>query len=111
MRPGTFTCIEGRVSMGRLATLEGRETEMREIHSSRESASLPLTPQGERHYSVTEVARLWNLSRDSVRRIFRREPGVLVIGDRYITLRIPESVLQRVHRRLRNADNLQKARS
>ena len=97
--------------MGRLVTLEERQTEMREIQSSRESASPSLTPHGERHYSIPEVAGLWNLSRDSVRRIFRREPGVLVIGDRYVTLRIPESVLQRVHRRLTNADALQKARS
>lgn len=103
--------ILGKVSMGRLVTLEERQAEMREIQSSRESASPPQTPHGERHYSVTEVAVLWNLSRDSVRRIFRREPGVLVIGDRYVTLRIPESVLQRVHRRLANADALQKARS
>ena len=66
---------------------------------------------GERHYSVTEVAKLWALSRDSVRRLFRREPGVLVMGDRYVTLRIPESVLERVHRRLSNADDIQKARS
>ena len=103
--------ILGKVSMGRLVTLEERQTEMRDIDSTRESESLPLMPCGERHYSVTEVAGIWNLSRDSVRRIFRREPGVLVIGERYITLRIPESVLQRVHRRLRNADDLQKARS
>jgi hypothetical protein len=62
----------------------------------------------ERHYSVAEVAELWNLSRDAVRRLFQKEPGVLVIGDArpkygrrsYTTLRIPESVLQRVHRRL-----------
>jgi transcriptional regulator GlxA family with amidase domain len=76
-----------------------------------ESLSVFQAPHGERHYSVSEVATLWSLSRDSVRRIFRREPGVLVIGDKYVTLRIPESVLQRVHKRLTNADDLQKARS
>jgi len=97
--------------MERSVTLEERQTEMREIQSSRESALPTLTLHGERHYSVSEVAGLWNLSRDSVRRIFRCEPGVLVIGDRYVTLRIPESVLQRVHRRLTNVDAIQKARS
>lgn len=59
----------------------------------------------ERHYTVAEVAVLWNLSKDAVRRVFQNEPGVLVLGDtnprrrkrRYLTLRIPQSVLERVH--------------
>lgn len=61
----------------------------------------------ERHYAVMEVAELWNLSPDKVRELFKHEPGVLVIGDRnphhkrrYLTLRIPQTVLQRVHNRL-----------
>ena len=61
-----------------------------------------------RHYSVPEIAELWNLSDDAVRKIFEKESGVLVIGDqrpsirkrRYTTLRIPEDVVERVHRRL-----------
>lgn len=60
----------------------------------------------ERHYTVEEIAEAWNLSKDAVRRIFRNEPGVLVLGTdhrrrkkrRYETLRIPLSVLDRVHR-------------
>src|SRR5436853_428893 len=59
----------------------------------------------ERHYSVPEVAGLWNLSSDAVRKLFQNEPGVVVLGGqdsthkrRYTTLRIPESVLQRVYR-------------
>lgn len=61
----------------------------------------------ERHYAVIEVAEMWNLSADKVREIFEREPGVLVIGNRnphqkrrYLTLRIPQTVLLRVHNRL-----------
>jgi hypothetical protein len=61
----------------------------------------------ERHYAVIEVAEMWNLSPDKVREIFEHEPGVLVIGDRkprykrrYLTLRIPQTVLLRVHNRL-----------
>jgi hypothetical protein len=62
----------------------------------------------ERHYSVAELAALWNLSADKVRRLFQGEPGVLVFGDtqprygrrRHTTLRIPESVAERVYRRL-----------
>jgi hypothetical protein len=63
-----------------------------------------------RHYTVAEVAALWRLSDDLVRKLFAKEPGVLVIGDRtlhmgrrrYTTLRIPEPVVERVHQRLLN---------
>ena len=62
----------------------------------------------ERHYTVKELAALWKLSANTVTRIFRDELGVLRIGrDRprrgrrsYTTLRIPESVVQRVYGRL-----------
>lgn len=61
----------------------------------------------ERHYAVDEVAEMWHLSPDKVRDLFENEPGVLVIGDpsarhkrRYRTLRIPQTVLNRVHTRL-----------
>jgi len=36
----------------------------------------------ERHYAVTEIAEMWNLSVDKVRELFENEPGVLVIGER-----------------------------
>jgi len=59
----------------------------------------------ERHYSVSEVAALWAISEKTVRRIFGGEEGVLRWGNAettrrraYQTLRIPESVLVRVHR-------------
>jgi transcriptional regulator GlxA family with amidase domain len=61
----------------------------------------------ERHYAVDELAELWGMSDDFVRRLFLNEPGVVVFfkyrpGRRtYRTLRIPESVAERVHRRLR----------
>jgi len=61
-----------------------------------------------KHYTVAEIASMWSLSDDAVRKIFEKEPGVLAIGDthprlrkrRYTTLRIPEDVVARVHRRL-----------
>jgi hypothetical protein len=62
----------------------------------------------ERHYSVAELGTLWNLSEKTIRRMFENEPGVLRWGKSearlrrgYITLRIPESVALRLHRRLR----------
>jgi AraC-like DNA-binding protein len=59
----------------------------------------------EHHYTVAEIAEQWNLSRDTIRRIFRNQEGVLIYrkdnrktGTRpYETMRIPESVRDRVH--------------
>lgn len=88
------------------ASPEDRQRWMRDRH-----APTPLPPCvslfAERHYSVKEVAALWSISPDAARRIFQNEPGVLALGDqssphrrRYTTLRIPESILERVHRRM-----------
>src|SRR6516165_2032308 len=68
----------------------------------------PLPPCTGRHFTVQEVAELWRLSDDLIRRLFEAEPGVITIGGtrstgrrrRYVTLRIPETVLESVHRRL-----------
>jgi len=64
----------------------------------------------EKHYSVSEVATLWNLSEDTIRNIFRDQPGVLKIGSSfkrrargYVVLRIPESVVQKTHQSLRKS--------
>jgi hypothetical protein len=61
----------------------------------------------ERHWTPEQLGELWSLSADTVRRMFEQEAGVLVIERprsrgrrRYRTLRIPESVAVRVHRRL-----------
>jgi hypothetical protein len=64
----------------------------------------------EKHYSVEQIGELWGLSTRTVRKLFENEPSIIVFGNtgslkkrRYLTLRIPESVLLRVHRRLRKA--------
>jgi hypothetical protein len=91
--------VRNRVSLGE------KQEWLREKNSTNSSSSTA-TPFFERHYSVAEVASKWNYSQDVVRNIFQDEPGVLVLGNegshkrRYTTLRIPESVLERVHRRL-----------
>ena len=61
----------------------------------------------EQHFQIPEIAKLWNLSEDTVRSLFKAEPGVLVIARpgtakkrKYVSMRVPESVLHRVHRRL-----------
>ena len=69
-------------------------------------------PCSEKHYTVQEIAELWAVSTDTVRRIFAHEPGVMRIGKplttrrrQYITIRVPASVFRRVHDRL-TAGNL-----
>ena len=77
-----------------------------EAHLASSDPDAERTRASERHYAVADVAKMWKLSRDAVIRLFRDEPGVLVLGDsnprrrkrRYTTLRIPQSVLDRVHR-------------
>jgi excisionase family DNA binding protein len=61
----------------------------------------------QRHYTVDEVAEMWNMGRDTVTRLFRSEEGVMKLtrpGSKYkrtfTTLRIPESVLNRAYARL-----------
>ena len=61
----------------------------------------------EKHFTVEEIAAMWQISKDTVRRLFTHEPGVVALTNarrssrrRYVTLRIPESVVERVHRQL-----------
>jgi hypothetical protein len=61
----------------------------------------------ERHYTPSEVAELWQFNVETIRQLFQDEPGVVVLqapvkkGRRpYKTIRIPQSVLERVHKRL-----------
>lgn len=67
-------------------------------------------PAFERHFSVRELAALWGLSERTIRRVFASEPGVVSLERNetrskrvYKTVRIPESVAQRVYRRLKKA--------
>jgi len=66
-----------------------------------------MTTVEDKHYSPKELAEMWGLSAQTIREIFRREPGVLKIGSNgtrtrraYKMLRIPKSVAERVHNRL-----------
>lgn len=54
----------------------------------------------EKHYSVKELASLWGVSADTVRRRFNGEPGILNLKTNYnAMMRIPESVAKRVYNR------------
>ena len=59
------------------------------------------------HYSIKELAFLWNVSREWIRRRFRNEPGVLRLqfapteGKRkYCPLRIPGRVARKVREKM-----------
>jgi len=58
------------------------------------------------HYTVKELAFLWNMSAEFIRRMFAREPGVMIFaiqapGRRiYRTIRIPGNVALRVRNRM-----------
>jgi len=61
----------------------------------------------EKHYSPADLAKAWGVNVETIRNVFREEPGVVKIGSKapihkrsYLTLRIPQSVAVRVHQRL-----------
>ena len=67
---------------------------------------MPATAIDQQFLTIVDVAERLKVNEDTVRRLFLNEPGVIVIcfprkGKRvYRTLRIPESVFQRVVTRL-----------
>lgn len=60
----------------------------------------------EKHYRVGELANLWGLGRETVRKIVKDEPGVIKIRQgrkkAHTTYSVPESVARRIHTRLLN---------
>jgi hypothetical protein len=96
-----------RVNLMRDAVALSRDQErMRHRHDVTIKASPPVYEPSisaeEKYHSVAEIAKLWGLSTDTVRKIFAKTPGVLKIGNkgRYVTLRIPERVLQQTTAKL-----------
>lgn len=80
-----------------------------------ERAALGTTPASQPPpHKISEIAVLWNVSYDTVRRLFLNEPGVLHIGEGsrllngrhkkykrgYVVLRVPHQVFLRVQDRL-----------
>jgi hypothetical protein len=105
---GRLVPKKGPIELRRSAiALESSQTWTRERTASLEP-STRVERFMERHYTLSEIAAMWNLSHDFVRRLFQSEPGVLIMGReeptssrrRYAIYRIPESVVERIHRRL-----------
>ncbi len=93
-------------------TLEQKQALMRERQLAARAPDRTILRDAdfeEQHYTVAEIAKMWKVSHDTVRRLFANEPGVLVIGSeasnrgtrRHRTLRIPKSVVERVYRKRR----------
>ena len=68
-------------------------------------ASEQREPFEERHFTVPELAEMWNLSREFVRQVVQGEPGVTEWvrqqpgRRRYRVLRVPQSVAERLYNR------------
>ena len=60
----------------------------------------------EKHYRVGELAEIWGLGRETVRKLVKDDPGVLKIRfgrkKTHTTYSIPESAAHRIHTRLLN---------
>jgi hypothetical protein len=57
------------------------------------------------YYKVPEVAHIFRMSQDWVRRQVRDDPDVMAIpgpSGKYVTYRIPEAVVERLRRRFSN---------
>ena len=61
----------------------------------------------ERHFTVAELSKRWFFSKNTIRRLFSQEPGVVRVARPqtrskrgYTSMRIPERIAERVHRQL-----------
>jgi DNA-binding transcriptional regulator LsrR (DeoR family) len=63
-------------------------------------------PSFEKHYRIGELAEMWGLGRETVRRLVKDDPGVIKIrmGHKktHTVYSIPESAARRIHTRLLN---------
>ena len=60
-------------------------------------------------FTVAQIASMWQLSTDTIQRIFEDEPGVVTLGNKNprgkrkrVTLRIPRAVMERVKKNRSN---------
>jgi hypothetical protein len=64
------------------------------------------TSFAEKHYRVSDLAELWGLGRETIRKLIMDDPGVIKIRQRrkkmHTTYSVPESAARRIHTRLLN---------
>lgn len=60
----------------------------------------------EKHYRIGDLARIWGLGRETVRRLVKDDPGVIKIRmgrkKAHTIYSVPESAACRIHTKLRN---------
>jgi hypothetical protein len=58
----------------------------------------------ERHYRLSDLASMWRIGRETVRKLVSDEPGVMRVRlgrkKSHVTYSVPQSVAERIHRRL-----------
>lgn len=58
----------------------------------------------EKHFRIGELAEIWGLGRETIRKLVKDEPGVILIRQgrkkAHTTYSVPESVARRIHTRL-----------
>ena len=63
-------------------------------------------PTFEKHYRVGELARMWGLGRETIRKLVKDDPGVVKIRmgrkKAHTIYSVPESAARRIHTRLLN---------
>jgi hypothetical protein len=61
----------------------------------------------ERYYRISDLARLWSLGRETVRKLVKDDPGVIKVRmgrkKAHTIYSVPESAARRIHTRLLNA--------
>jgi hypothetical protein len=60
----------------------------------------------QKHYRIADLAEIWGIGRETVRKIVKDEPGVIQIRQgrkkAHTTYSVPESVARRIHSRMSN---------
>lgn len=61
----------------------------------------------EKHFRIGELARMWHVGRETVRKLVKDDPGVIKIRmgrkKAHTIYSVPESAARRIHTRLLNA--------
>lgn len=99
-------------------TVEVAEKEVRASALFRQWTGKPKKDQqkpsgrsGEQHFTPEELAPLWGVHANTIRNLFAREADVIRIGRRedepgrkgrrkYVSMKIPQTVVERVHKKL-----------
>jgi hypothetical protein len=60
----------------------------------------------EKHYRIGELARIWGLGRETVRRLVKDDPGVIKVcmgkKNSHMIYSVPESTARKIHTKLLN---------